>query len=76
VANPSSSARVRECRRKDRRGHPCARESAAVPIQPVPGRREFVRGSELEQASPRRLLPDNVPPVARRVPDSAMFPEV
>ena len=54
---------------------PCARESAAVPIQPVPGRRELVRGSELAQASLRHRLPGNVPLVARRVPDSAMFPE-
>ena len=75
MANPFSSARVRERRRKGRRGHPCDRESAAVPIQPVPGHQELVRGSELAQASLRLLLPDNVPPAVPRGPDSAMFPE-
>ena len=75
VASLSSSVRVRECRRKDRRGHRCVRVSAVVRIQRVPGRQEPVQASELAQAPPRRLLRDNVPPVARHVQDSAMFLE-
>jgi len=49
--------------------------SAVVRIQRVPGRQEPVQASELAQAPPRRLLRDNVPPVARHVQDSAMFLE-
>jgi hypothetical protein len=46
-----------------------------VRIQRVPVRQEPVRGSELVQASPHRLLRDNVPPVARHDQGNAMFRE-
>ena len=75
MASRSSSVPVRECRRKDRRGHLSVRESAVVRILPVPGHRELVRGSDLAQALPRHLLPDNGPLAVRRGRDSAMFLE-
>ena len=65
-------------------GSAAARTGTRPPVRPgerrgphptrsgAPG---LVRGSELAQAWPRRLPRDNVPPAARRVPDSVMFPE-
>ncbi len=44
-----------------------------VRIQRVPVRPERVRDLELVQEWLRRLRPDNVPSVVRRVPDNATF---
>jgi hypothetical protein len=75
VASRSSSARVREWRLQDKHDHRCVRESAEVHIQRVPERQQPVRGSELVQALPHRLLRDNVLLAARVVRDNAMFRE-
>jgi hypothetical protein len=46
-----------------------------VHIRPVPELQVPVQGSERAQVLLRHLLQDNVPPVVRRVQDSAMFRE-
>jgi hypothetical protein len=62
-----------ESRPQDRRGHQFVQESVVVLIRRVPELRVPVQGLALVPVLLRLLPRDNVPPVVRRVPDSAMF---
>ena len=74
MASQSSSVRAQgERLQQDRRGHQFVRESVAVLIRRGPELRVPVRGLAPVPVLLRLLLRDNVPPVVRRAPDSAMY---